>query len=662
MSRISPAPRSSASRAHSTASRPVALVPARESTSPPAASIATTTACEPSRSASSPISSGRASAAELTETLSAPRVEQRVRVGDRAHAAADRERDREPLGDARDELDERRRAPRASPSRRGRRARRRRRRSRRRRARPGRRRRAGPRSGRPSRRARRRRRGTGSGAGEASLEEARAGRAALLRVELDAEEAARLAPPRRCPPSARWRRASRRRTSARSSTPRRPARPPPSRCAARGPRVAAPPGRAGCPSPATPPSSSDSSSASWRPRQMPSVGAACGDPLAQRLVEAARRAARPSRSPRSRRPGSTARSAAATSAGIGRRRARRRRAARSATTTERMLPGAVLADRDVHSVPFVDGMPVALEPDRGAQRAADGLERRLGDVVLVAAGRLDVEREPPRLREALEHVRGEARVALELELRTRAGRRGRPRRGRARRPSARPRRRSGRCRGGRRARGRAPRRARAPRPRPCGAAPVSRSPAPSSDEVEAGVEGELLEEVVVDARAGVRRARGRAVEPEPHARCASRRSRAGGGRGGRAGAATGRRPVERARERLEQQVVVLAVADRDADPVGEDPHDEPGAEQRRRRRASGSVDRDEEEVRRATAAARGRARAAPRASRSRSSTCRRDVGRRRERGERERGGERRDRQRRLPRGSARRPSRASASA
>ena len=36
------------------------------------ASIATTTHCEPNTSASSPISSGRASAAELTETLSAP--------------------------------------------------------------------------------------------------------------------------------------------------------------------------------------------------------------------------------------------------------------------------------------------------------------------------------------------------------------------------------------------------------------------------------------------------------------------------------------------------------------------------------------------------------------------------------------------------------------
>ena len=49
----------------------------------------------------------RASAAELTETLSAPAREQRVGVGDRADAAADRERDRELLGDAPDDADER---------------------------------------------------------------------------------------------------------------------------------------------------------------------------------------------------------------------------------------------------------------------------------------------------------------------------------------------------------------------------------------------------------------------------------------------------------------------------------------------------------------------------------------------------------------------------
>ena len=87
--------------------RGVSVVPARVRTRPPSVSIATTTACEPSFSASSVIRLGRASAAELTETLSAPGREQRVGVGHAADAAADRERDRELLGDAADDADER---------------------------------------------------------------------------------------------------------------------------------------------------------------------------------------------------------------------------------------------------------------------------------------------------------------------------------------------------------------------------------------------------------------------------------------------------------------------------------------------------------------------------------------------------------------------------
>ena len=75
--------------------------------------------------------------------------QQLLRVGDRAHTAADRERDREPLGDSADELDERRRGCRASPSRRGTRARRRPRPSTGRRARQDRRRRAAPETSRP---------------------------------------------------------------------------------------------------------------------------------------------------------------------------------------------------------------------------------------------------------------------------------------------------------------------------------------------------------------------------------------------------------------------------------------------------------------------------------------------------------------------------------
>ena len=107
MSRISPAPRCSASTAHSTVPRAVSVVPARVRTRPPSVSIATTTACEPSFSASAVISDGLASAAELTETLSAPAREQRIGVGDRTDPAADRERDRELLGDAAHDADER---------------------------------------------------------------------------------------------------------------------------------------------------------------------------------------------------------------------------------------------------------------------------------------------------------------------------------------------------------------------------------------------------------------------------------------------------------------------------------------------------------------------------------------------------------------------------
>ena len=51
-----------------------------------------------------------------------------------------------------------------------------------------------------------------------------------------------------------------------------------------------------------------------------------------------------------------------------------------------------------------------------AKRPPDRLERRLGDVVLVATGRLHVQPEAARLREALEHVRGEPRLALEPAL------------------------------------------------------------------------------------------------------------------------------------------------------------------------------------------------------------------------------------------------------
>jgi len=81
VSRISPAPAPSMRAAHSTASSPVGVRPPCVNTSQPhagssaarrRASIATTTHCDPKRSAASRTEPGRATAAVLIDTLSAP--------------------------------------------------------------------------------------------------------------------------------------------------------------------------------------------------------------------------------------------------------------------------------------------------------------------------------------------------------------------------------------------------------------------------------------------------------------------------------------------------------------------------------------------------------------------------------------------------------------
>jgi hypothetical protein len=75
-SRISPAPSCTARRAHATASIPVPVRPPWVVTSKPdgerRASTDRTTHCDPNRSAASDSSSGRATAAVFSETLSAP--------------------------------------------------------------------------------------------------------------------------------------------------------------------------------------------------------------------------------------------------------------------------------------------------------------------------------------------------------------------------------------------------------------------------------------------------------------------------------------------------------------------------------------------------------------------------------------------------------------
>ena len=210
------------------------------------------------------------------------------------------------------------------------------------------------------------------------------------------------------------------------------------------------------------------------------------------------------------------------------------------------VPGAVVADGDLHSMPFVDGMPDDSTRSAVLQRAADRLVGGLGGVVRVAAGRLDVDRHPPRLREAAEEVLRHARLGLERELREGpaaeidggAGERVVHRHGRvavAGDPAAVAERAVERL---------------AERERGVldGVVVAGLEVAGAlDDEVEPGVEGELLEEVVVDAGAGLHATRGSRRRARAGRRSASRRSRAGAGRArppprrpARAGRAAGR--------------------------------------------------------------------------------------------------------------------------
>ena len=114
VSRISPAPRSTPSRAHSTASRPVGVRPPATYDLPavvvrraawrrsPARRTARRT-----RSASSSISSGPRDRGGVDRDLVGAGVEHRLRVLDRADAAADRERDEHLVGGAARQLDDR---------------------------------------------------------------------------------------------------------------------------------------------------------------------------------------------------------------------------------------------------------------------------------------------------------------------------------------------------------------------------------------------------------------------------------------------------------------------------------------------------------------------------------------------------------------------------
>ena len=114
------------------------------------------------------------------------------------------------------------------------------------------------------------------------------------------------------------------------------------------------------------------------------------------------------------------------------------------------------------------------------------------------------------------------------------------------------------------------------------------------DQVEAGVEGKLLEEVIVDPGARVHHHAGGAVEAETDgdARLRGRTqvARAPPRRDG-----DGRRPVEQPRQRLHEQIVVDAVPDRHPDAAVVRAHDEPLVQQPAGELAPVGV-RDEEEV------------------------------------------------------------------
>ena len=259
----------------------------------------------------------------------------------------------------------------------------------------------------------------------------------------------------------------------------------------------------------------------------------------------------------------------------------------------------------MHALRRGDAFALALHRD--AKRAADRLERRLGDVMRVAAGRLDVDRDPRRLREARQNVHGKAGIVLELQLRGRTSaeidRRTRERV-------------VHRHDGVAVARDAAPVAERSVE----GVAERERSvlrgvmvarlevAGAFEDQVEAGVEGELLEEVVVQPGAGRNAHARRAVEREAYAD-PRLRGRAQAAHAAASCSRDGRRPVQDARERLDEHVVVLAVEDGDADAGRERPYGQPLPQQlveelarlvRRERRGSCP----------ATEAARGRARGA----------------------------------------------------
>ena len=335
-------------------------------------------------------------------------------------------------------------------------------------------------------------------------------RAASLRVELDAEQAPAGDHARRT-----WRRgSSRRRTSSSLPAAGRPTyewtkyRSAPSGIPSKASGAHAVRttwfqpmwGRVGAPSSRTvrpgrrpsvsAPSSSLPSNRSWSPRQIPRNGRSAPDPCADRLDESLGARGGPSPAPPPRRRARRAGRRRPGPAGLGGD-VDLRADGRERLADAHQVARAVVDDRDADRIgrrrpadahprlPFVEATPVRRGSivRRLSQRPAEGLEGRLGEVVVVAAGAADVERRAGGPGERLERVLDELErqrpdpLAAERQVddRVRPAADVDDRRGQRLVHRAPRRRRSGRSRPGRRAPPRTPRRARARRPRPCGA-------------------------------------------------------------------------------------------------------------------------------------------------------------------------------------------------
>ena len=132
--------------------------------------------------------------------------------------------------------------------------------------------------------------------------------------------------------------------------------------------------------------------------------------------------------PRARSPAIAARAIRRPAGRRGRRRGRRRRAPRRAARSgpdRAHVAGSVLADRNLHSRPFVDGSPAPSERTAARRRAPTALNAASATWCASRPEASTLIEGARGLREAREHVRGHAGIELELHSRLLA-RPGRP--------------------------------------------------------------------------------------------------------------------------------------------------------------------------------------------------------------------------------------------